>query len=60
LGYRQVNQVGSHIILQTETPTPHRVSIPEHTSLRIGTPNGILRAVAEAKQTSREAIIAVL
>lgn len=56
--YRQVNQVGSHIILQTETPGHHRLSVPDHKPLRIGTLNGILRDVALAKQTTREAILA--
>ncbi|MSU49862.1 MAG: type II toxin-antitoxin system HicA family toxin [Opitutus sp.] len=56
--YRQVNQVGSHIILQTDTPGHHRLSVPDHKPLRVGTLNGILRDVATAKHTSREAILA--
>jgi predicted RNA binding protein YcfA (HicA-like mRNA interferase family) len=44
--YRQVNQVGSHIVLQTETPQRHRLSVPDHKPLRIGTLNAILRQVA--------------
>lgn len=59
-GYRQVHQVGSHIILQTDQPTPHRLSVPDHNSLRVGTLNGILRAVAEVKRISREDIVASL
>lgn len=59
-GYVQVHQVGSHILLQTETPSHHRVSIPDHKPLRLGTFNAILREVATAKQTTREAIIATL
>jgi len=58
--YRQVNQVGSHIILQTETPVHHRLSIPDHKPLRIGTLNGILRDIAAAKRTTREAILAAV
>jgi predicted RNA binding protein YcfA (HicA-like mRNA interferase family) len=58
--YRQVNQVGSHIILQTEEPLPHRLAVPDHKSLRIGTLNGILRAVAQAKGVLREDIVATL
>ncbi|MBI4622041.1 MAG: type II toxin-antitoxin system HicA family toxin [Verrucomicrobia bacterium] len=58
--YRQVNQVGSHIILQTETPGHHRLAVPDHKPLRIGTLNGILRDVATAKHTTREAILASL
>lgn len=26
--YRQVNQEGSHIILETASPRPHRLSVP--------------------------------
>ena len=58
--YRQVHQVGSHIILQTDAPTQHRVSIPDHDPLRIGTLNAILRAVAKAKGISRDEITARL
>ncbi len=58
--YRQVNQVGSHIVLQTDTPIAHRVSVPDHDSLRIGTLNAILRAVAKAKGVSREDVVAKL
>jgi predicted RNA binding protein YcfA (HicA-like mRNA interferase family) len=56
-GYRQIHQVGSHIILQTDTPSHHRLSIPDHDPLRIGTLNTILRAVARAKGVGREDII---
>ena len=59
-GYAKVNQVGSHIILQTETPRRHRVSIPDHKPLRLGTLNAILREVAAAKGVSREDIVASL
>jgi predicted RNA binding protein YcfA (HicA-like mRNA interferase family) len=55
-GYRQVNQVGSHIILQTEEPEHHRISVPDHNALRIGTLTGILRAVAQAKRVTRDEI----
>ena len=59
-GYSKVNQVGSHIILQTETPEHHRVSVPDHKPLRLGTFNAILREIAAAKRASREAILATL
>jgi predicted RNA binding protein YcfA (HicA-like mRNA interferase family) len=58
--YQQVNQVGSHIILQTETPQHHRLSVPDHKPLRIGTLNAILRQVAAAKDVPREDILASL
>jgi predicted RNA binding protein YcfA (HicA-like mRNA interferase family) len=58
--YAKVNQVGSHIILQTETPQHHRLSVPDHKPLRIGTLNAILREVAVAKGVTREDILATL
>jgi predicted RNA binding protein YcfA (HicA-like mRNA interferase family) len=48
-GYQKVNQVGSHIVLETEHPTSHRIAIPAHQALRIGTLHGILRAVSNHK-----------
>jgi len=58
--YRQVNQVGSHIVLQTEFPQHHRLSVPDHRPLRIGTLNAILRQVAAAKGVTREDVLATL
>ena len=55
--YVKVNQVGSQIILQTETPTHHRLSVPDHKPLRMGTLNAILREVSAAKNVTREAIL---
>jgi predicted RNA binding protein YcfA (HicA-like mRNA interferase family) len=59
-GYEKVHQVGSHIILQTEIPNSHRLSVPAHSPLRIGTLNAILRCVAVHKGISREQILATL
>jgi predicted RNA binding protein YcfA (HicA-like mRNA interferase family) len=47
--YVQNNQEGSHVILQTNAPRNHRLSVPNHPSLRPGTLNAILRVVAQAK-----------
>ena len=55
--YVKIHQVGSHIILQTQLPTPHRIAIPEHTPLRIGTLNAILSSVAAHKNVPKEAIL---
>jgi len=59
-GYVQVNQVGSHVILQTENPFPQRIAIPSHKSLRVGTLNSILRSVAAHKRVTRGAILGSL
>jgi predicted RNA binding protein YcfA (HicA-like mRNA interferase family) len=55
--YERVHQVGSHVILQTEQPRHHRIAIPAHTPLRIGTLNAILAAVAAHKGVSKEEIL---
>jgi hypothetical protein len=54
---RKVYQVGSHIVLETNSPLHQRIAIPDHRTLRIGTLNSILRAVAKHKGVSRDAII---
>jgi predicted RNA binding protein YcfA (HicA-like mRNA interferase family) len=58
--YTRVHQVGSHIILETFEPAHHRIAIPDHHPLRLGTFSSILRAVAAHKGVPREAIIAEL
>ena len=59
-GYRVVHQVGSHVILETDTPSHHRVAVPAHPSLRVGTLNAILRAVSTHKNVSRDDLLASL
>ena len=56
-GYRFVHQEGSHIILQTDTPTHQRLPVPDHSPLRIGTLSAILRLVAAHHGVDREAIL---
>jgi len=56
-GYKKVNQEGSHVILQTEEPIPHRIAAPAHKYLRIGTLNEILRAVANHKGVETQVIL---
>jgi predicted RNA binding protein YcfA (HicA-like mRNA interferase family) len=58
--YLQVNQVGSHIILQTANPRHHRLSVPDHKPLRLGTLNAILRDVAKVKGVSRDDLLTSL
>ena len=58
--YHVVHQVGSHIILDTETPSHQRIPVPDHTPLRIGTLNAILRLVAEHKGVDKADIVASL
>jgi predicted RNA binding protein YcfA (HicA-like mRNA interferase family) len=56
-GYGRVNQEGSHVILETNTPRKHRISIPDHSPLRIGTLNAILNAVAKAQGVEKESLL---
>jgi len=56
-GYRRVHQVGSHVILETNTPAHHRIAVPNHDSLRVGTLNAILRAIAAAQGIDKKEIL---
>jgi predicted RNA binding protein YcfA (HicA-like mRNA interferase family) len=56
-GYEKVHQVGSHVILQTEEPSHHRVAIPVHKPLRVGTLNAIISSVATHKNLPKEFIL---
>jgi predicted RNA binding protein YcfA (HicA-like mRNA interferase family) len=56
-GYERIHQVGSHVILQIQQPTPHRIAVPAHIPLRIGTLNGILASIAAHKNVPKESIL---
>jgi predicted RNA binding protein YcfA (HicA-like mRNA interferase family) len=56
-GYSRVDQEGSHVLLQTEEPRHHRIAVPEHKALRIGTLNSILTAVARAHGIDKTEIL---
>jgi predicted RNA binding protein YcfA (HicA-like mRNA interferase family) len=59
-GYKRVQQVGSHVVLETDEPSHQRIAIPAHRFLKVGTLNGILRAVSRHKGVQREEILASL
>ena len=56
-GYARIHQEGSHVILQTESPRHHRIPIPDHRPLRLGTLNAILNAVARAQDIDKAEIL---
>lgn len=58
--YVRLGQVGGHVILHTENPRSHRLSVPDHKVLRPGTLHGIAKAVAEVKGVVAEDIISKL
>ena len=55
--YQLEHQRGSHMILVTQNPCKQQIVVPNHKALRIGTLNGILRAVSEHKKLNRDRII---
>jgi predicted RNA binding protein YcfA (HicA-like mRNA interferase family) len=59
-GYHEVHCVGSHVVLETDSPSHQRVVVPDHHSLRVGTLAAILKAVADHKHVSRDDILASL
>ena len=56
-GYVQVHQLGSHIILETQQPSPQRLAVPAHKPLKVGTLNGLLRVIAGHKRVTKEDIL---
>ena len=55
--YRRTGQVGSHVVLETETPAHQRIVVPAHQALRIGTLGAILRSVASHKGVARQDLL---
>ena len=60
LGYKIIHQRGSHVVLETEDPSRHRIAVPDHKVLRIGTLNAIIKAVAQHKGILKEEILALI
>jgi predicted RNA binding protein YcfA (HicA-like mRNA interferase family) len=56
-GIIRMKQIGSHIMLRTETPSPQKQVIPVHAPLRLGTLSAILGQVARHKHVTREDIL---
>lgn len=57
LGYASTRQTGSHVRLTCQSPVQHHVTVPMHDPLRISTLAGILGAVAEAQQLTRDELL---
>jgi len=57
LGYRIERQTGSHIRLTTSKNGEHHITIPNHSPIKIGTLNGILKDIANHFETTREDLI---
>jgi predicted RNA binding protein YcfA (HicA-like mRNA interferase family) len=57
LGYRIERQTGSHIRLTTSKNGEHHITIPNHSPIKIGTLNAILKDIANHFDTTREDLI---
>jgi predicted RNA binding protein YcfA (HicA-like mRNA interferase family) len=58
--YQRTGQVGSHVVLETNTPSHQRLVVPAHKTLRVGMLNAILRSVAAHQNVTREDILKTL
>jgi predicted RNA binding protein YcfA (HicA-like mRNA interferase family) len=56
LSYFVTRRKGSHLRLTTQDGGEHHVTVPDHESLRVGTLNGIVNAVAEYAGMTRDAV----
>jgi len=58
LGYEIIRQRGSHIRLERITETGvHKITVPNHNPIAIGTLNDILNKVAAWNQTSKDKLV---
>jgi predicted RNA binding protein YcfA (HicA-like mRNA interferase family) len=59
-GYEVIRQTGSHIRLTTQQQGEHHITIPNHSPLKIGTLNAILKDVADHMGMSRDELLSQL
>ena len=59
-GYEVTRQTGSHMRVTTTQEGEHHVTIPRHSSLRVGTLNAILNDVAEHLGIAKHTLVATL
>ena len=57
LGYRIERQTGSHILLTTSKNGEHHITIPNHSPIKIGTLNAILKDIANHFEITRDNLI---
>lgn len=57
-GYEVTRQSGSHIRLTGSfSGTPHHITIPDHSPVKIGTLNKILKEITDYLKTDKETLI---
>lgn len=57
LGYAVTRQTGSHIRLTCTTPSPHSVTVPDHSPLKIGTLHAILTDIALHQRIDKPTLV---
>jgi len=57
LSYSVTRQTGSHLRLTTHENGEHHITVPRHSSLRVGTLGYILSEVAEHFGTTRDQLV---
>lgn len=58
IGYHKINQSGSHVRLENQELDPkHRITIPYHNPIRIGTLNNILNDIADKMKISKQDLL---
>ena len=57
LGYQIDRQTGSHIRLTTQQNSEHHITIPNHSPIKVGTLNSILRDVADHFNLTRDELV---
>ena len=60
LDYLVVHERGSHIVLETDSPSHQRIVVPDHKILRLGTLSAIVRLIASHKRIEKDHIVALL
>jgi predicted RNA binding protein YcfA (HicA-like mRNA interferase family) len=56
-GYKITRQTGSHIRLTTHQSGTHHITIPNHSSIRLGTLSSILSEIADHFQIEKSDLI---
>ena len=57
LGYTVTRQTGIHIRLTTQNQGQHHITIPNHSPIKVGTLNAILRDIADHFGLSRDELL---
>lgn len=60
LDYQVTRQTGSHIRLTCQLPSPHSITVPNHSPIKPGTLNAILSEVANHHRADRSELMAIL